>query len=107
MFPAEEAAEISISLLALGRPDLSQQMRRVVIPRQTLAGSADSFSFLAYPWPRLTYDERMAIELRDCERVKVELTMSTIAIDMDDFGQINWFYVERFPALFSAISLLL
>jgi hypothetical protein len=33
--------------------------------------------------------------------------MSTIAIDMDDFGQINWFYVERFPALSSAISFLL
>ncbi|WP_373717280.1 hypothetical protein [Roseateles sp.] len=88
---------------AIGRLDLAIELARVVLPPQIVSGSPASFSFLAYPVPRLTYEERKLLEVRDFERVQVPVGTGLIQLELDAFGKIGWFYVERLPEHFRTI----
>jgi hypothetical protein len=106
-FPPEAARELSAAFTKQGRIELAEQMLRVVIPLQALRGTPESFSFLAYPWPALTYEQRQAMELAEWDRVMIEIDGGSVGVDLCDFGQVNWFYVDRMPELYSAINLLM
>jgi len=105
--PSKAATDLSSALTQAGRKDIAEQMLRVVVPRQTLSGEGSSFSFLAHPWPRLSYEQRCATSIRECESLVVTLQDATFEIDLDDFGQVNWLKVKGAPALFQALSELL
>ena len=92
------------TLATLGRAELGEQIRRVVIPPQVVSGLPDEFSLMAYPWPRLDYEARKAKDLRDCERLKLPFETGLVTIDLDDFGEINWFYVYELPRIFQIID---
>lgn len=88
---------------AIGRSDLVAELARVVLPPQIISGSPASYSFLAYPVPRLTNEERRLLEVRDFEVVQVPVGAGLVQLELDAFGKIGWFYVERLPEYFEAL----
>ncbi|MEN3111989.1 hypothetical protein ACFONG_19455 [Uliginosibacterium paludis] len=101
------AREISSALVSIGKPELAEQALRVVVPLQRLSGEESCFSFLAYPWPRLTYEERCAIELQEHEPIVLKLEGASIQIDLDDFGQINWLKISNASGWFRDLDQLM
>ncbi len=61
---------------------------------------------MAYPIPRLTYEERCVVELRDAESIPLEIAGGSVTIDLDDFGQVNWFHIENLPMMHHALKAL-
>ena len=90
-------------LSKLGADQLTRQLNNVSIALQALDGTPESFSFMAYPVPGLTLEERQSMDLKDTESVEMNLGPAQIRIDLDDFGQINWFYVTNLPGMYSEI----
>ncbi|HEV2189601.1 MAG TPA: hypothetical protein VGR70_20490, partial [Stellaceae bacterium] len=56
---------LSKSLRASGDAELAAQMERVVVPVQGFPGTTEDFSFVAWPIPRLTKEERYNMELQE------------------------------------------
>lgn len=102
--PVQLVSNLSSALQVMGRGDISEQMPRVIVPPQMLAGTENAFSFLAYPWPRLTYEQRCAIDFRDFESVVVKTESAIVQIDLDNFGQVNWLKIACGPTLFEALN---
>jgi hypothetical protein len=95
--------DIREQLKNLGTDRIARQLDSVSIALQALDGSPGSFSFMAYPLPRLTQEQRQAMDLQDPESIDIDLGGAQIRIDLDDFGQINWFYVTNLPGMYSDI----
>ena len=52
-----------------------------------------NFSFMAFPYPRLTLEERKNLPLLDEKSHHIKCGDVNIRIDVDQFGQINWFHL--------------
>lgn len=89
---ADEVAGLMSELSRLDRQEVAAQLSNVVVPSQALPGDSATFSFMAYPWPRLTQEQR--------ESVSVVVGEGTVGLDLDEFGQINWFYVSGVPVMY-------
>lgn len=92
------------ALTAIGEIDIATQFARVMVPLQGINGSENEFSFMAFPVPRLTREQRERMELRDERSIIVSLRNGRIQIDLDDFGQINWFYVLDLPEQYHQLA---
>ncbi|QGJ20112.1 MULTISPECIES: hypothetical protein [unclassified Polaromonas] len=88
----------------IGRSDLAEEIVRVVLPPQLIAGAPDSYSFLAYPVPRLTLEQRQLLEVRDFERIQVPVGAGTVSLELDVFGKIGWFYVDMLSEHYEAVA---
>ena len=97
------ASSVAHGCQAIGREDLAEELARVVLPPQIIAGTAPSYSFLAYPVPRLTREERELLQVRDFEVVQVPVGDGVVKLELDVFGKIGWFYVERLPEHYEAV----
>jgi hypothetical protein len=97
------ASAVTAACYAIGRADLATELARVVLPPQIVAGAAPSYSFLAYPVPRLTREERELLQVRDFELVQVPVGDGVVGIELDAFGKIGWFYVERLTDHYEAV----
>ncbi len=100
-----EFADVLIKECAvIGRSDLAGDLVRVVLPPQLIAGSAEAYSFMAYPVPRLTYEERQHLEVREFELIRISLRAGQVELELDCFGKIGWFYVKELPEYFEGIK---
>ena len=106
-FPSVLAHKMSSELTRLGRESIAEQSLRLVIPLQMLSGEERAFSFLTYPWPQLTYEQRCAIELKEYDPIILVLDGTAIQIDLDDFGQINWLKIKNGPDIFNDVEALM
>lgn len=97
-------SEMTRCLQELGKVDLVEQLTRVLIGSQQLAGCSEEFSFMAGPVPRLTLEQRYAMDLQEEERVDLKIENGIIRIDLDNFRQINWFYVTNLPHVYAEIK---
>jgi hypothetical protein len=97
------AGEVMAGCYAIGRVDLADELARVVLPPQIIAGGAPSYSFLAYPVPRLTREERELLQVQDFELVQVPVRKGVVGLELDAFGKIGWFYVERLPEYYEEV----
>jgi hypothetical protein len=100
------AEELASWLAGNGREDLASQVGRLMIPSQAIQGTAKEFSFMAYPIPRLTPEQRALLELRDWESIKAPMQQGSITLDLDDFGQINWVHIADLSDAYSALTAL-
>jgi hypothetical protein len=87
----------------LGRYDLSTQLSSIIAVYQAVAGNPDEFSFMAYPVPRPNFEQRKTLEIHDVERIEVEIDSGRIAIDIDCFGFINWFYISNIKYIYKPL----
>lgn len=92
--------ELATGLINLGRPEVAVELEQLTVPLQQIAGDQSSFSCMAYAEPRLSYDERQEIELRDPESLRVECSGGVIVLDLDDFGKVNWLRISNMPSLY-------
>lgn len=83
--------------------DIVQQLHNVLVVSQVINGDPANFSFMAYPVPRLTFEQRQLMNLQGARSVNVDLPESRIRIDLDDFGKINWFYITNLPEMYVAL----
>ena len=90
-------------LLDGDQAELSLQLDAVFVPSQVIGGTGASFSFMAYPLPRLTSEERGSMEFVEEGSVFVSEQDTEIRIDLDGFGRINWFHVRNFPVAFQQL----
>ena len=84
--------------------EIGKQLDTVWIPLQMVSGSESDFSFMAYPLPRLTVEERNSMELTGGDTIVIVENKISIRIDLDDFGKINWFYITGMPDVFGEIT---
>jgi hypothetical protein len=93
---------------ALARSGLVQtfpsEIGRLAVPPQVFAGSPEAYSFLAYPVPRLTCEERKGLLVRDFELVRVPMRGGEVGLELDAFGKIGWFYVHGLPEYFEPLQ---
>ena len=92
------------SLQLMGRKEIAAQLSSVIVPAQAITGSATDFSFMAYPIPRLTYDERRSVDVVAPESIVVSAAESTVTIELDSFGKINWFYIVGLVGTYSELK---
>lgn len=97
------ASAVTNSCREIDRSDLAEELVHVVLPPQLIAGSPDSYSFLAYPVPRLTHEQRQLLEVRDFERIRVPVGAGTVSLELDVFGKIGWFYVDSLSEHYEAV----
>jgi hypothetical protein len=90
---------------SIGRSDLAGEISRVVVPPQLFAGSSEAYSFLAYLVPRLIYEERQGLEVRDFDLVRVPVRGGEVGLELDVFGKIGWFYVQGLPEYFEPLQM--
>ena len=83
--------------------DLVQQLPNVLVVSQVISGAPANFSFMAYPMPRLSFEQRQTMDLQGARSVNVDIPESHIRIDLDDFGKINWFYITNWPEMYVAL----
>jgi hypothetical protein len=100
----EPTRNLAAALVADNRTEVEAQLSRVVIPRQAIKGTAESFSFMACPEPRLTYEQRCSAVFKEYESITIQIESGTITVDLDNFGFINWFYVVGLPSLYIALT---
>jgi hypothetical protein len=100
----ETLDELAQEMTRLGHGDIAVELRNVLIPLQVLNGTPSSFSFMAYAVPRLTLDQRKSMAIQDVSCIETTCLGGRIRIELDDFGKINWFYVDGLPALHSLIQ---
>jgi hypothetical protein len=100
-------AELARELQRIGETKLVFQLANILVPSQKLAGVPEEFSFMAYPMPYLTLEQRQATGVHDTRSVSVDLGEARIRVDMDVFGQINWFYVSDLPGMYSDLTIAL
>lgn len=86
------------------RPDFAEQLDAVFVTCQQLTGRAEKFSFMAFTIPQLTLRERNLLELIECETVIIDIKKGKVSIVCDDFGKINWFYVEGMSEIFDCFK---
>lgn len=84
--------------------NIVQQLNDILVVSQVLKGTPENFSFMAYPVPRLTFEQRQATDMQGTKSVSVKLSESHITIDLDDFGKINWFYITNVPEMYAALQ---
>ena len=83
---------------------LIYQLDNVWIMAQRLGPSPDNFSIRAYPLPVPTYEQRLAMELKDERDIDVEVGSGRIRIVIGPFGLIERFYVTGLPNIFYEIN---
>lgn len=98
------SADLLAALRGLGEIDVAAQLECVMVPLQNLKGSENAFSFMAFPIPQLTREQRDEIVLRDERSIVGRIGNGRIQIDLDDFGQINWLYVFDLPELYHRLK---
>lgn len=99
------AHDLSARFADLGRLELADDARRLSIPAQTLDGAPASFSFLAFSFPRLTREERFAMEFQvDEEEFELAAAGAKVRVVLDNFGRINWLYVAGAPDHFEPLQ---
>lgn len=109
-FPAvmllKDASPLIYNLLKslVDNHEISNQLDNVWVPMQVITGSECSFSFMAYPLPRLTIEERKSTELIGSDSLFLGGDDLIIRIDVDDYGKINWFYINGMPDAFREIT---
>jgi hypothetical protein len=97
------ASAVANGCRVIGRSDLAEEIVLVVLPPQLIAGTPDSYSFLAYPVPRLTFEQRQLLQVRDIERIRVPVAAGTVSLELDVFGKIGWFYVDTISEHYEAV----
>jgi hypothetical protein len=85
------------------REGILHQLRSVHVPSQMLGGTPNHFQFMAHPFPQLSYEQRQTHPISPEVTVEVLGKGWKVAIDIDIFGRINWFYVEGIPQLYDAL----
>jgi len=85
------------------RSDLARDVQASAIPPQALAGIPANFSFLAYPVPRYTREQREKLDVVDLDPVVIPLSGGQVKLEIDSFGRVGWFYVEGLPQYFEEI----
>lgn len=84
---------------------LAVELLRVAVPPQQLAGSPEAYSFLAYPVPRLSREERELLQVREnFERIRLRIRGGEVALELDCFGRIGWFFVTGLPQFFEPLQ---
>ena len=104
IFP-DICAELAKLLQQRGLSGLASELKEVWIPAQGVSETDDDFSFMAYALPRLTFEQRQSIQIRDEEKIDISVSNGQIAVVTDCFGKINWFYMRGFPAEFGRLKL--
>lgn len=92
--------EILTAVRDVGELETCMQLENVMVPLQNIKGSEREFSFMAYPVPRLTREQREKMEVRDFRSITVRLRAGRIQIGFDVFEQINWLSVSDIPELY-------
>lgn len=100
----EMVNELICHLRCVGKEVIASQLEDVIIPFQALGGHGENFSFMAYPIPRLTFEQRQLMDLQDTVSLEIRYLSGLVRIDLDDFGKINWFYITGLPGIYSAVK---
>lgn len=98
-----------IELIRKGAPiavlkHIEGQLNQVFVPSQILDGAEENFSFMAFPIPRLSVEQRLLAHLQEETEIEVMSGTARIRIVLDEFDRISWFYVEDLPQLFHALK---
>jgi hypothetical protein len=93
-----------VNLRNAGEQGIVDQLERVFVVAQDINGDSQNFSFMAYPVPRLSTAQRQLMELQERRSAVVDIDNGQVRIDLDDFGQINWFYVTKLPSTYKSLK---
>lgn len=88
----------------IGASDMICQLEAVWVAAQVISGTEVDFSFMAYPLPRLTAEQRASMDFVGADRIQAKFDGAQVIIDLDDFGRINWFRVTNCPHFFVEIK---
>jgi hypothetical protein len=99
----QHLSALDARLREMDRSDVAEQLSAVAIPAQAIPGSPVEFSFMAYPIPRLTYEQRLATRFRPEETIVVAIASGSVGLILDHFGWIEWFEVCSLPELHAAL----
>lgn len=95
---------ITSQLERLDKHELCRQINAVWLLQQQLAGVEQQYSFMAYPLPRLTRQERQTAVFVGASAHSLAEHEIEVIIDLDDFGIVNWIRVENFPQSYIEIE---
>lgn len=99
---ARFAEELIRCLNEAAHHEVAAQVNSLVVPDQSLAGTADDFSFLVYPYPVLTKEQRGLLAFDERENLQPRVFDGLVEFDLDGFGFINWMYVKGLPDVWQA-----
>ncbi|GKS91324.1 hypothetical protein [Acidovorax sp. SUPP2539] len=80
-------------------------MRRVIVPAQKIAGEPIDFSFMAFPYPRFFAEQLKEAPLVEEVMYLIDHREAKFRVDVDHFGQINWFYIKGVPVIFDLMKI--
>jgi hypothetical protein len=104
----ELVRDLAAAFAVLGRKELVDDITSLSVPAQTLAGSPDDFRMLAFSFPRLTREQRYAMEFRvEEEEFDLATAGASVRVVLDNFGRINWLHVAGAPDHFEPLQLAL
>ena len=99
------AHDLAAAFVELNRPELAEDASRLTIPAQRLGGNPGDFSFLAFSLPRLTREQRYAVEFRvNEEEFELSAAGASVRVVLDNFDRINWLYVSGVPGRFEPLQ---
>jgi hypothetical protein len=97
--------DLAAAFVELNRPELAEDASRLSIPAQRLGGNPGDFSFLTFSLPRLTREQRYAMEFRvNEEEFKLSAAGASVRVVLDNFDRINWLYVSGVPGRFEPLQ---
>lgn len=97
-------AEWSAALTSVARLEVAAEILRLTIPLQRIAGSANSFSCMAYSEPRLSLSERQRLNFGESTRLNFECGDGAVALELDEYGRISWIWVSNIPSLYTILD---
>jgi hypothetical protein len=89
---------------AAGRK-VAEQIGRVIVPVQKIAGVPENFSVMSFPYPRLTPEDLKDMLLIEDESYIFNIGEAEFKIDVDHFGQINWIHIREAPNIYEALKI--
>ena len=84
--------------------EIADQLDSTVVVKQRLGGSPDNFTFLAFPIPRLTLEQRITAGFRPDTSLVLAIGAATATIDIDEFGKICWFEIQNMPSTYAELA---
>lgn len=101
------APSLERNLLEKGGENVASQLRRVIVPAQKIAGEPTDFSFMAFPYPRLSAEQLKEAPLVEEVSYLIDHGDARFRVDIDHFGQINWFYIKGVPEIYDLMRIAL
>lgn len=102
----EITQRLKVDLEKRERQDVASQLDRLMVVSQMIQGSPENITFAAHPIPLLSSEQRLAMELRDWEKIDISLGGGHITLVLNEFGQIDSLYIKNLPEMYTALKAL-